>query len=337
MIIILIITIVLLSLLYINSKSNKENYLDFSSKEKNSNINLEVFPSYKNKNQKKFELSVTQDPEFIKRVLNLNDYSSEKKKVSYTDIKEPRRYIRYFLDENRHNYIKDIPFSPHIILQSYDDVDLARVIEVKNKLNKINLLTPFNERKFEASTDISDTENLDLEASDFKKDYCIIHKHKPECILAERKYKCFGKLEFSKKECEAETDLIGNRVEPGIWDRMCVNNEDCPFYKANKNYPNEFGRCRTDGNCEFPRGIKRLSYRKYLKSSLPLCYNCKNEKGNLEIGYCCNTQKTPDYFFENDLPDRFKNRKILEEKGLMTVNHDDYTKEFRKLEKKLKI
>lgn len=328
-IVILIILTILLSLLCIyshriqlNFENNKENYEDLNL-DKKLNVNNIDF----------------KNPELIRKVLNLDDYSAEKKRISYTNIKEPKRYIRYFLDENRHNFIKDIPFSPHIILQSYDDIDLAQIIEVKNKLNKINLLTPFNERRFESSIDIdnNDSSNLDLENPVFKKDYCIIHKHKPECILAERKYKCFGKLEFSKKECESDTDLIGNRVEPGIWDRMCVNNEDCPFYKANKNYPNEFGKCTPDGNCEFPKGIKRLGYRKYLKSSMPLCYNCKNEKGNLEIGYCCNTQKNPDYFFENDLPVRFRNRKILEEKGLMTVNHDDYSKEFRKLEKKLKI
>jgi hypothetical protein len=260
------------------------------------------------------------DPNLIRKVLDIDNYDVEKKRVSLTDLKKPRKYLRYFLDENRHNFIKDIPFSPHIILNSYDDIDVAQIVSIENTLNHIDKLDTYEDNRFEN-----------------KKEYCIRHKHKPECILAERKYKCFGKVEFTEKECEAETDLIGNRVNPGVWDRRCVANEDCPYYKGNKNYPNTFGGCINNGYCEFPKGIERTGYRKFKKSSIPLCYNCRGKKGELEIGNCCHLQKNPDYFFENDLPTRFKNRKILEEKGLSTVNHDNYDKEFRRLEKKLKI
>jgi hypothetical protein len=259
------------------------------------------------------------DPNLIRKVLDVDNYDAEKKRVSLTNIKKPRKYLRYFLDENRHNFINDIPFSPHIILNSYDDIDIAQIVSIKNTLGYINKLDRYEDDRFEN-----------------KKEYCIRHKHKPECILAERKHRCFGKLEFSQKECEAENDLIGNRVNPGVWDRRCVANEDCPFYKVNINYPNSFGGCN-NGYCEFPKGIERTGYRKYKKSSIPLCYNCSNKNGNLEIGNCCHLQKYPDYLFENDLPIRFKNKKILEQKGLSTVNHDNYDKEFRRLEKKLKI
>ena len=64
---------------------------------------------------------------------------------------------------------------------------------------------------------------------------------------------------------------------------------------ANKNYTNTFGGC-TEGICEMPMGIKRLSPRYYDIDSIPLCYNCPDGKID-----CCNTQKNPDYMFEGDL------------------------------------
>ena len=284
-----------------------------------------------------FEIDRT-NPEVIKKVLNQDDYTNrldkgdytnrldkgdyevEKKRISYTYLTEPRNSRRYFLDENRYNYVEDIPFSPHIILKSYDDLDVSSRLNISNKLDNIDELSKIEEEKYGE-----------------KADYCFRHKHKKECILSERNYKCFGKLEFTEKECEADTDLIGNRVTPGVWDRRCVNNEDCPFYKANKNYPNEFGGCKNDGYCEFPKGIKRLSYRKYNKSSIPICYNCKDENDKITINKCCHLQKDPDYLFANDLPTRYKNKKKLEQKGLYTITHDDYKKEFTELETKLNV
>ncbi len=266
-----------------------------------------------------FEIDRT-NPEVIKKVLDQDNYDAEKKRISYTYLTAPRNSIRYFLDENRYNFVEDIPFSPHIILQSYDDLDVSKRLQIGNKLDNIDELTQIEEEKYGE-----------------KADYCFRHKHKKECILAERNYKCFGKIEFTEKECEAETDLIGNRVTPGVWDRRCVNNNDCPFYKANKNYPNEFGGCRGDGYCELPKGIKRLGFRKYNKSSMPLCYNCKDKKGKITIDKCCHLQKNPDYLFEGDLQTRYRFKDALEKKGLKIITHDNYNEEFRKLEKKLKI
>ena len=179
------------------------------------------------------------DPDVIKKVLNTNDYSSEKKKVSYAFMKKPRQSIRYFLNEHRSDYIEDIPFSPHIILKSENDIDISSKIHVKNKIDRINEIDEY----------ISELN---------QNDFCIKNKHLAECITAERNYKCFGKIEFTEKECTANTDLIGNRVEPGLWDRKCVANEECPFYKANKNFPNDFGKC-VNGYCDLPKGINRIS------------------------------------------------------------------------------
>ncbi len=261
------------------------------------------------------------DPKLIKKVLDQDNYEAEKKRISYTYLTAPRDSTRYFLDENRHNYILDIPFSPHIIQKSYDDLDISRVLPIENKLSNIDDLNKIEEEKYGS-----------------KADYCFRHKHKKECILAERNYKCFGKIEFTEKECEAETDLIGNRVKPGVWDRRCVNNEDCPFYKSNKNYPNEFGGCKPNGYCDFPKGIQRVSYKKYKASSIPLCYNCLDKRDKkVKIDTCCHLQKNPDYLFEDDLATRLKFKNELEKKNLQTITNDNYQDEFRFLEKKLKI
>jgi hypothetical protein len=261
------------------------------------------------------------DPDLIKTVLNQNDYTAEKKRVSYSHIIGPKNSPRFFLDEHRHNFIEDVPFSPHIILNSYDDVDVSSKISVDNDVDNIYEIDKYYNKKYQNDDD-----------------YCIRNKHLLQCILSERNYKCFGKIEFTKKECEAETDIIGNRVVPGIWDRRCVANEDCPFYKANKNYPNTFGKCNGNGYCELPKGLKRVGYRKYLKNDLPYCYNCLDEKtGKINIDKCCSKQKKPDYVFQDDFRLRHKYEKRLEENGLTTFTNDNYDKEFRELEKKLKV
>jgi len=94
----------------------------------------------------------------------------------------------------------------------------------------------------------------------------------------------------------------------GIWDAPCQVNSDCPFYKANKNYPNEFGKCnKVSGQCEMPLGIVPIGFSKYARSE-PNCYNCGT---NSEDSKCCGVQsndikngknmyKSPDYVFTGD-------------------------------------
>jgi len=90
------------------------------------------------------------------------------------------------------------------------------------------------------------------------------------------------------------------------WDKPCLFNDDCPFYKSNTNYPNEFGKC-IDGFCEMPLGIERKGFRKY--ESKALCHNCP-----FENPFCCTKNKlmsSPDIAFANDRLERLKNKKEL--------------------------
>ena len=115
---------------------------------------------------------------------------------------------------------------------------------------------------------------------------------------------CIGKLAESKAECETDQVRYGKVERAGIWDTPCKKDTDCPFFKANKNYPNEYGSC-SKGYCEFPLGIVPLGYRVYSKEVSPLCYNCKNP----DSFNCCKEQenrkkypnlKSPDYIFPGD-------------------------------------
>lgn len=110
----------------------------------------------------------------------------------------------------------------------------------------------------------------------------------------------------------------------GIWDAPCQVDSDCPFYKANKNYPNDFGKCdKNTGKCEMPQGVIPLGFTKYAKQE-PDCYNCGLDSVSNK---CCGIQaeliknkkvnyKSPDYVFKGDNSIRRKNANIIESNGL---------------------
>ena len=129
---------------------------------------------------------------------------------------------------------------------------------------------------------------------------------------------------YSREACESSVDPYGRPKSVGIYDTPCKKNEDCPFYKINKNYDNEFGKCQESGYCELPSNMVGIGY-KYFKNNpenKPLCYNCKSSDFKLftDLDECCDEQydkkkypflKTPDYSFNNDYLDRknFFNKK----------------------------
>ena len=125
---------------------------------------------------------------------------------------------------------------------------------------------------------------------------------------------------FSRSSCESSLDAFGRPKDVGIYDKPCNKNEECPFYKANKNYENEFGRCLSSGYCELPLNMKKIGYKYFVSDKLnaPLCYNCNSEKyeSNTLIDTCCIKQQdeklypyleSPDFSFEGDSLLRFNN------------------------------
>lgn len=118
------------------------------------------------------------------------------------------------------------------------------------------------------------------------------------------------------------TNKIDCLIEGGVWDAPCVTNSDCPFYKANKNYPNEFGGCDPEtGNCQIPSGLTKVGYRMFAKPEDMRLYNCTHGKcGEKTSGTCINDQiektkrgemKSPDYIFLGDTPVRKKFADLL--------------------------
>ena len=111
-------------------------------------------------------------------------------------------------------------------------------------------------------------------------------------------YSCYSRHDITTKSaCESLYDELGNKKKTKTyWDKPCEVHKDCPFYQANRNYQNYRGGC-IDGRCEFPIGIKAVSYRLFDKNSRPVCHNCKD---TINGPYCCDKQKYPDYAFELD-------------------------------------
>jgi len=113
-------------------------------------------------------------------------------------------------------------------------------------------------------------------------------------------YGCYGNGEIKGKfECDSYYNIDGTpKTYYSLWDKRCVADDECPYYKANTKYPNTRGGCIEGGFCEFPVGVKRLGYTKYSDTNLntPLCYNCDDPEDNGK----------PDYVFENDFNEREK-------------------------------
>lgn len=130
----------------------------------------------------------------------------------------------------------------------------------------------------------------------------------------------------NKQNCEDRYNFYGKPKPVGYWDRPCKKDSECPFYKANKNYENNFGKCR-NGYCQMPVGVKPLGYHKYFDNSKALCYNCNSTtwKDTTTLGSCCNEQKDkskypfldgPDYAYQNDVFQRIQ--KGLKKRGCYT-------------------
>ena len=143
-------------------------------------------------------------------------------------------------------------------------------------------------------------------------------------------HRCYGLVNGKNQELpQYKNPIFCKSYHPeinqnGIWDAPCQVDNDCPFYKANKNYPNELGKCdKESGSCEMPLGIIPIGFTKYGKIE-PNCYNCDITAKDSK---CCEKQmnaiklnnvkyKSPDYIFNNDESNRKKFKDELELLGL---------------------
>jgi len=187
---------------------------------------------------------------------------------------------------------------------------------------------------------IDDMENSDIDTGilDTSIHKAFIENHKLTIATGtyENTHKCFGLVNGKSKELISYNNPIFCKSyhpeisQNGVWDAPCQVNSDCPFYNANTNYPNEFGKCDTNtGQCEMPLGIIPIGFTKYGKTE-PDCYNCDSSFTNNK---CCRIQynnihtpnvlnsqpvkyTSPDYIFNNDESKRKQYANLLTSQDL---------------------
>ncbi len=162
----------------------------------------------------------------------------------------------------------------------------------------------------------------------------LAHHHKD---LRTPQYRCFDGaanaqttgghgLGYKKVDCD---------LASGYWDKPVERDSECPFFRANKNYPNRLGGVNINGNtCEMPMGTKTIGYRHISNDPAHkiLVYNCKIGKNGSpgSIGFCYEEQMdksqypnlvSPDVAYEGDSLERWQNRHILAERGLNWRSH----------------
>lgn len=136
---------------------------------------------------------------------------------------------------------------------------------------------------------------------------------------------------INKNDCQNKFNIIGIEKPNGIWDSPCINDNECSFYKENKNYTNEYGKC-INNKCQLPINMRNLGYHYYInhKNTKPLCYNCNpNQEWQpySSLDFCCDEQKdrkkykylkSPDYAFLNDNQNRLNEwiKKTCKRKGI---------------------
>lgn len=148
--------------------------------------------------------------------------------------------------------------------------------------------------------------------------------------LVTPKYRCFEGSGDETGKTKEECDL-----RDGYWDKPVTRDEECPFFMANKNYPNRLGGVDPNGNrCEMPIGTKRIGYR-YVSADpahKPWCANCRIGADGMvgSAGPCCDEQLnkdlypnlvSPDYIFEGCSLERGQFWKELSERGLNWQRH----------------
>lgn len=329
-------------------KLNYEYEVDFFIENLNKKTDIKRFNEYNPVNKNKFK--TIQSPiknvnllnnEFLKRInkeqvnvmskkdklyhgkLNYQIYSYRIIEIRYIDSNKlkPIYVIQVNLFQEFNYFINSFTYigfinNKNIIIYN---VDFIGVLPNSDFLN-----TPGNNHNLPTNYFILNKNFNDFQPRlrDVNKVIKIIDNKKKLNVL-ESNYACFNTnidspstiLKYDTKTlCESKVDHYGRPKEVGIYDKPCEKDNECPFYKSNKNYKNNFGGCK-NGTCELPVNMKNIGYHyySYNKNYNPLCYNCKDKVFNLISGNlddCCDDQfnkkkyknlKSPDYAFKNDV------------------------------------
>ena len=185
---------------------------------------------------------------------------------------------------------------------------------LKNK-SLFNTINSFDNQGFVRNTSkILEQRKIDINEYELKNQYACFNTN-PN--IWNKNIKNFIIRTNNKMDCEKSISWFGKDKPNGVWDRKCKSDSECSYYKSNKNYDNEYGKCLDTGYCGFPTNTLNLGYhfkvnnKKYKEK----CYNCDSNKWLpvTKLGECCNEQndkkkypflKSPDYAFKDDTVNR---------------------------------
>lgn len=201
-----------------------------------------------------------------------------------------------------------------------EKVDFNNLYSNKNSSidSKVDSKVEFN------ITNFDNIDNYDKKINNFLEN----EKYKQKKYKEENRGHCFFKNNVSNKiQCES-VDQNGT----GVWDKSCIYDEDCPYFKRNRNYPNSRGGC-INGYCEMPINLKRFGYKQINDDAVKniICYNCTEENDTcigLNCNKCCEDQKDkkkypnlngPDYAFEKDFKERIKYSDLFKKKNISPI------------------
>lgn len=211
----------------------------------------------------------------------LKDVDINRIKAYYPFIKENYNTVKYYYNKSK---------EPNENMNNKTNNEIY--------LNSDNSLLPIMTYNI-----ISSVENF-ITRLDMPEDYLEAVKEKYDVSDKGGYYGCYGNNNIVNKfECDSYYNIDGTpKKYYSLWDKKCSTDIECPYYKSNKNYPNNRGGCINNGFCEFPVGVKRLGFNKYIDTGLnkPLCYNCENDEN-------AGNNKQVDYVFEDDFNERKKN------------------------------
>jgi len=275
----------------------------------------------------------------FRKIQNHNSYEIVEDELLQTEISDLKRINKFKFVITLYREPAEIGFIIYLDI-SYDKVN------AKYSINNFKVLGILMEDQIKLkNTELDDSCSIQDPNEDcnnnlsFSIDYEEKKKRFMESIQLNKAidrennlFKCFFKDALNKNECESyelikkegTTETIKKR--PGLWAKSrCTTDEECPFFKANQNYPNNRGGCKRDGYCEMPVNVRALIPTIAEYNNQPLCYNCaNNDRQGIDRLKCCEEQMdktkypnlvTPDYMFEDDTNVRLENEDNFTSKG----------------------